>query len=507
MDSQLRNTLLQIKQLQDIKCEVRGFKGQLQDYQRVGVSFCVLARHVILGDPCGAGKTVMSIATDLKQRERGLVRRTLVVCLSDKRQDWQKEYKKFSNLPTYLIGGNKDLRQRQWLEASLDTGVTIASYEQVRADMIYRVEENGVKVNYPSGILQKMHFDFLVFDEASVFKTWESTLAEALRGLVVQCKPEGVIAATAFAIEKHVQDVVSIMDKVKPSLFPDYNQFMLRYVQQQWIKMARGGFWQIKGYTNLDELAMIMAPYHIGRPRELIFKTQRWRKIRTIDLTRKQEIMYEKVKNSVNEGTRRGNLLEAYQQMERIVDTLAHFDPKDHTSAKLDDLMSLLTGELADEKVLIFSKFHKLLDELRIRLQEKEISYINYTGREPIDVRNADLERFNTDLSLRCALITMAAEKGKNFHSAHYIIFLNHVMNPAKTDQLIGRIDRGVAQKSEFICSIHYAARGTFEEDTVPRLEEERDLFHRVFGGADDTMDVLSDQQLLELIKHGRITP
>lgn len=509
MDPLSRQKLLYVKGLKDIKCDVPGFKGELEDYQRVGVAFCVIGKRVILGDPCGAGKTVMSIATDLKLRDMGEVRRTLVVGLSDKRADWAKEYRQFSDIPTHIIDGPRINRTQQWIEASNDRGVTIASYEQVRADMIDRVKDDlGNKTNHPSGLLRHIHYDMIIFDEASLFKTWESTLADALRELIVQCRPTSVIACTAFAIEKHLEDVVSIMDKVEPGLFPDYDQFTLRYVMKKWIRTNRGGFWKVLGYLNTDELAMLMAPYHIGRTREEVFghRTKRWRKIRNVSLTRKQEIKYEQLRNSVDEGTNRSNLLQVYQEMERIVDTMVYFDPNDHSSAKLDDLLELLTGELADEKVLIFSKFHKPLEELRLRLLDKKIPFINYTGQQSIEERNQNLADFNEKPEIRAALITLAAEKGKNFQSAHYIIFINHIMNPAKTDQLIGRIDRGVAQKSDFICSIHYVTRGTFEEDTIPKLDSERDLFHKIFGGSDGTVEVLSDKQLYELIKHGRIT-
>lgn len=508
MDDALRQQLLQIKSLKDVRCEINGFKGELEPYQRVGVAFCVLARRLILGDPCGSGKTVMSIASDMKLREIGDIRRSLVVCLSDKRRDWQQEYKQFSNIFPYVIDGPKELRTRQWLEASTDTGVTIASYEQVRADMLVREKDDfGHRQSSPSGLLKHLNYDLIIFDEASVFKTWETALADSLRQLIIQCKPLAVIAATAYPIEKHLEDIASIYDKVVPELFPDYADFINTYVRRRWISRNRGGFWKIEGYNNQEELSQLLAPYYIGRTRDEIFgqRTKRIRKVRTVSLTKRQQSKYEQLQASVSAGATRQNMLQVYQQMERIVDTLAWFDPNDHSSSKIDDLMQLLTGELADEKVLIFSKYHKPLEELRLQLQAQNIQYVDYTGREDNDTRIKNIDSFNTDPAIRAALVTLAAEKGKNFYGAHYIIFINHVVNNAKIDQLIGRIDRGKAQTSDFICSIHYITRDTFEEDVLSKLERERGLAQSIFGGGNDFIELLSDDQLYHLIKYGKL--
>lgn len=472
----------------------------------MGVAFATIAKRCLIADFCGAGKTVESIGTDLKLRSLGHVRRTLVVCLSDKRMDWVDEYRRFTDLEVTMIDGPKQGRTQQWLYSASDMGVTVASYEQIRADMCNRIKDDfGHKHNEPTGLLRHLHYDLIVFDEASVFRTWDSTLADSLRFLIGQCKPYSALALTATPINKRAEDVVSIMDKVVPGLF-DYQGFLHRYVVTKRFRKGRFSFTKVVGYRNLDELSDIMDPFFIRRERDKVYgdTTKRVRKVRTVSLSAEQQKLYNNLRSQASDGAERQDLLAIYRQMEYAVDTMAYTDENDHTSSKLDDLMHLLDTELQDEQVLIFSNRHKTLDELRIRLEKSGILYINYTGREDIKSREADRQRFLVDPSLKCALITTAAEMGKNFHSARYVIFLNHVVNPARIDQVIGRIDRGHMQKSNFICSIHYVCKDTHEVSLLNKIEKERKTSEQVFNIKDDSVELMTDDHLLDLIRTGK---
>lgn len=470
------------------------------------MAFSVIARRCLIADFCGAGKTVEAIGADLKFRSLGKVRRTLIVCLSDKRMDWVAEYKRFSDLQVHMIDGPKQDRTAKWLYSASDIGVTVASYEQIRADMVNRQRDDlGNKFNEPTGLLRHMRYDLIIFDEASVFRTWESTLADSLRYMVGQCKPYSCLALTATPINKRAEDVVSLMDKVIPGMF-DYRGFIDRYVIKKRFRKGRFTFEKVVGYRNLAELASIMDPVFIRRERDTVYgeTTKRVKKIRRVTLTPAQRDRYADLRNEVDANGDRNNLLAIYRNMEETVDTMAYVDANNHSSAKLDDLMQLLDTELLDEKVLIFSNRHKTLEELRLRLNEAGITFINYTGREKVEEREADRQRFLDDPSIRCALVTTAAEMGKNFHSARYVIFLNHVINPARIDQVIGRIDRGHMQKSNFICSIHYVSKDTHEESMLERILKERKTSEQIFNIKDDSIELLDNHQLIDLIKHGK---
>lgn len=524
MDVKLQQMLLALKQSKDVKVDVPGFKGEFEPHQRVGVAFGVLAKKCLILDFVGAGKTIEAIGIDLKTRSLGDVRRTLVVCQGGKRRDWHDEYRNFTDLNVYVVDGNKSQRVDSWLAGQSDTGVTVANYEAVRGDFLERIEElgaNGKKYHLykPSGLLQHVRWDLVIFDEVSIFKGWESVLADSLNHLVQRVQPEYVLGLSATPVQKTLEDLHSIMDKVVPGLLGAREEFESNYCIKHLFERYQGRrrirFNKVIGYKNEQHLASIMEPYFIRREKQEVYgdRLKHVFKIRRVQLTPDQSKAYKKIQSSIRDGENRGSLLQAFGQMERVCDTMAFLDQTSHTSAKLDDLRYLLTNELCEEKVVIFSKWHKTLEEIESQiLQPEAIRYIRYTGREEINKREDDRRIFLNDPAVRVALVTTAAEMGFNFHSAHYMIFMNHIYNPARVEQLIGRIDRPIVQKSNFICTIHYICENTFEENVVPRLHREADLMKKLFGASNrfdnlqgEFLDAMDEDQLLGLIKTGNL--
>jgi SNF2 family DNA or RNA helicase len=97
------------------------------------------------------------------------------------------------------------------------------------------------------------------------------------------------------------------------------------------------------------------------------------------------------------------------------------------------------------------------------------------------------------------------------------MIFVDHVWNPARIEQIIGRIDRPLIQKSPFTCSIHMVAVDTLEEDVIPRLYKEADLMKKIFNAENkfedlkeaqdqgDLFNALTKNQLMSLIRKGKL--
>ena len=530
MTPQRRAALLAIKQQKNIKVDIPGLRLPLEPHQNVGVAFGIAGKRGLNLDFLGAGKTVTSAAFDLKARMLGDVERTLVVCQGGKRWDWQNEMERFTGTPTYLIHGSKKERLNSWLEAQAAGGVTIAHYQSLRGDFLTTTKidsgrmRKGKKVYHtvyePSPLLAQMKFDCLILDEVSVFKTWNTALLQSLWALVSQCNPEYRLGLSATPIQKSLEDLHSIMSVIQPGLLGTREQFEEKYcVKRQFSTYVGRSSRKVKfdktvGFKNEDQLAAIMDPYYIRREKEEVYsgKLKHIPKIRRVLLGKKQQATYDELAKKVDRGDSRGSLLEVFLEMEKTCDTLSWFG-NDNDSAKIDDIMSLIKGDLAGEKVVVFSKFKTPLRQLEVELTQEGIDSIMYTGDiVDIEEREALRHKFQNDEDTKVALVTTAAEMGYDFHAAHYMIFMNHVYNPARIDQLRGRIDRPIVQKSSFICTIHYVCEGTFEENVIPRLHKEADLMKKVFGASNsfdpiksELIDALSNDQLFDLIKTGRL--
>lgn len=529
MNDQKRAALLQIKQQTDIKADIPGLKMPLEPHQRVGVSFAVLAKRSLNLDFLGAGKTVTSVATDLKLRQMGQVERTLVICQGGKRWDWQYEYSRFTDIPTYLIDGNKQQRINSWMEAQSAGGVTIAHYNSVRGDFLTteKVEtgrfRQGKKefhtVYQPASLLSMLRFDHIIIDEVTVFKSWDTALIRSLWALVTQTHPEFMLGLSATPIQKSLEDLHSIMSVIYPGLLGHREEFEQEYcIKKLFSTYGKGNrkhkFLKIVGFKNEDKLANIMAPYYLRREKEQVYsgRLKHIPKIRRVLLGKEQMDAYNKLQQQVDRGDSRGALLQVFLEMEKTCDTMTWY-PGGTDSAKVDDIISLLQGDLKEEKVVVFSKHKQPLRHLALRMNEIGVKHITYSG-DVVDIKEREKLRreFQEDPAVQVALVTTAAEMGFDFHAAHYMIFINHIYNPARIDQIRGRIDRPIVQKSSFICTIHYVCEGTFEENVIPRLHREADLMTKVFGAANsfdplksELIDALSNDQLFDLIKTGRL--
>jgi len=111
--------------------------------------------------------------------------------------------------------------------------------------------------------------------------------------------------------------------------------------------------------------------------------------------------------------------------------------------SKLEAAVRLLQGDLASEKVVIFTEYRDTLRAARRRLAEAGIPLVVYHGGTPEKDR-AEAERaFQHDPTVRVFLATDAASEGKNLqHSAHHLMHLDVPWNPNRYAQRNGRIDR-----------------------------------------------------------------
>lgn len=512
IDERLRETLLALKTLPDVEIDVPGFKGALEAHQKVAVMFGTLAGRCLFVDQVGLGKTVEAIGTDLKLRSLGRVHKTLVLAQSGKRFDWHAEYERFSDLSVVVIGGPKSVRNTKWLNGQC-ADVTIASYEATRLDLLDKQvlpDQLKTKFYVPSGLLGMLKYDLLIFDEVTFFKTWGTVLNLALGYLVQQAGNAYAIGLSATPIQKSVEDFYSIVDKV----FPGYLGTKVWFDHTFLIKRRINGVLRTVGAQNESVLRHGIAPIFIRRERDQVYpgRTVYRSKVRRVCLTSNQIRLYDDIVNATPPNADMGALLKRFELLEKVVDTTAWFDGQGDDSAKIDDLAVLL-DELEGEKLVIFSKHLKMLDETaRKVLVPRKIEHIFYTGRErDIEQREAGRKRFLEDPSCRIALISTAAEMGYNFHSAHTIIFLNHVYNPARTAQIRGRIDRPIVQQSSLLLSIHYVAAGTFEDKLIGRLQKEAQLSTTLLGATNefdqldkDLVDEMSRDNLFNLIRQGR---
>ena len=160
-------------------------------------------------------------------------------------------------------------------------------------------------------------------------------------------------------------------------------------------------------------------------------------------------------------------------------------------SAKLDDLIELLDGEVSTQRVLIFTKYRQCAVFASIKLARFKPYMIH--GGVSLAQRDDIRRRFCSAGGLGRILIgTEAMARGLNLQDASVVVNLDLPWNHAKLRQRVGRVAR-IGQKSRSVLVISYVAEG-FAYAPIDRyflglVRKKRDLSDRVYG--EDSVDEL----------------
>ena len=172
------------------------------------------------------------------------------------------------------------------------------------------------------------------------------------------------------------------------------------------------------------------------------------------------------------------------------------------TSVKLDWVLDNVKrgGDLGEEKVVVFAQYKNTIRALQARLNGHDIGNVTIWGEDNNMQRRAEaVERFWQDDSCRILIGTQAIEQSLNLQVARHLINLDMIMNPARMEQLAGRIRRdGSAYKHVFVHNL--LTVDTQEERYLPLLELESALAGYVWDESSELFQALSPQQMLRLI-------
>jgi SNF2 family DNA or RNA helicase len=151
--------------------------------------------------------------------------------------------------------------------------------------------------------------------------------------------------------------------------------------------------------------------------------------------------------------------------------------------------------------VVAFVNFTPNVEELSRRLTELHIGHVIQWGKEPsAKVRAERLERFRDDPDVRVLIGTTSIERSLNLQAARYLVAVDTILNPARMQQIAGRIKRaGSAFRTVYLLTI--LLRHTQEAHYPRLLAREAAVSDYVWSENPSGMfERLSPLQLLQLI-------
>jgi len=178
--------------------------------------------------------------------------------------------------------------------------------------------------------------------------------------------------------------------------------------------------------------------------------------------------------------------LTAIAYCQEIVNHLGLIDC-DGRSAKLEALIELLTeGDFAEEKVIIFTRFRKMVDILMPILKKQKIKAVRVTGSETGDQRDKAMREFqDPESDVRVCCITTAGSESINLQAAKALICYDTPWSAGDFLQLIGRMIR-IGSVHDKCYVIHLLARGkrrqTVDHRVMQVLSRKMTLVEAVLG-------------------------
>lgn len=468
------------------------FSGQerplaVRYYQVQGVLHLLLMRRFLLGDDCGLGKSLQAIATLCVLWESEPDRKTIVLTTKSATRQWADEFTKFTRgVKVFVSQGTPDQRRkaRQMFMASTGATVLIMGYRSAVGDF---TDIQGWKDHV------------LITDEATAYKNPRTQVHQVCRHLANNANR--VWALTATMIKNHLMEGYGIFRVLLPDLFGmTHNQFMLYYALTRMQPIGRGKQVPIiVGYLpqKVAEFREVIDPYFIGRPKhevasELPTLTSQ---VLEVEMTDEQEAKYGDALEGLLEMVKGGEAvvqdvskLTAIAYCQEIVDHLGLLGC-DGVSPKVEALVDLLTeGDFADEKIIVFSRFEKLVSLVMARLKKEGIPAVRITGKEGGEARRDAMKAFqDPENPVRVVCITTAGSEAINLQAAKALVCMDTPWSAGDFLQLLGRMIR-IGSEHDRCFVIHLVAchpgkkKETIDHRVMDVLHKKMALIEAVLG-------------------------
>jgi SNF2 family DNA or RNA helicase len=337
----------------------------------------------------------------------------------------------------------------------------------------------------------------LVMDEMHKVKNYKSQIHQAVKELSLQC--ERLYGLTATPVKNHLIEFFSIFKILKPSLFPKITHFMNEYCVTK--LQSIGGGRQVPvivGFKNLKQFVVKIEPYYLSRKKYEVAKELPQLITREIpcELTDVQEELYGIAETGLlgtDPDSEESEILKSLVLCQQAVDSPyliadENGEPFEGPSSKEDMILELLENDLDEKKVIIFSRFERMISRIEKILDEEKIKCVRITGKEnkPSEREKAKNLFQDTNSGINVILITTAGSESINLQSAEYLIFVDSPFSFGDYIQIVGRMIR-IGSTHQNVVAFHLVAerqngKKTIDHHVLDILKKKKRLIDQVAG-------------------------
>jgi SNF2 family DNA or RNA helicase len=339
---------------------------------------------------------------------------------------------------------------------------------------------------------------FLVFDEIHKLKNHQSQFHK--KSAVLSRASSRVVGLTATPVKNRLMEFFAIFKIVRPSLFPLVSHFQNEFCVTK-IQDIGGGRKVpiVVGYKNLDSFVRRIEPFYLSRKKHDVAKELPKRIDVEVEceLLELQEELYDMAEAGALEkgddpDATSSDLLSSMTMCQQAANSprlIANEDgvPFDGPSSKIDALMDLLE-EAEEQKMIVFSRFEKMVSAVAEELERRKIKHVRITGKEsdPKKREKAKSQFQDTRSGIDVILITTAGAESINLQSAQHFVFLDLPWSWGDYVQLLGRMER-IGSSHVTVVAHHFLSRkrgggSTIDHYVLKALRSKKKLADKVAG-------------------------
>ena len=492
-NEEMKERILSMGEEREARWKVpEALERQLRDYQKAGVRWISRLKECgfggILADDMGLGKTLQVIAflaAQFADKEEKFCR-TLIVAPASLVYNWQSELERFApEIPVRVLTGTAEQRE-EMIRQSGKREVLLTSYDLLKRDIRFY---DGVE------------FSNEIIDEAQYIKNHTTQASKAVR----RVKAEFHLALTGTPVENRLSELWSIFQYLMPGFFGNYpafrKEFELPVLRQEEEAAQR--------------LQKLIRPFLLRRRKKDVLKElpDKIEKDTYIKLETEQQQLYDAHVKRLRLFLEKQNEEEFKTSKIAVLAELTKLRQlcccpgllyEDYLPISAKERLCLELVQHAVEsghKVLIFSQFTTMLEQLCKRLEQMKVKYYLLTGSTSKEKRKEMVQAFQEDEIPVFCISLKAGGTGLNLTAADIVIHYDPWWNLAVQEQATDRTHR-IGQEN--VVSVYrLIAKDTIEENIIRLQNKKRELADSILKGEGMSRASFSREELLELIGGG----
>lgn len=456
-----------IKQKEKSSIKLKNVKGELYDFQKIGVEFFDNNDgNAILADQMGAGKTAQAISY---AAHKGF-EKILVICPASLKYNWAKEVKKWTHLSSVVLKSSmikKEGETTEVLKMIQENNVIIINYDSLRKFL---------------DLFCSLRWDIMIVDECHMIKSNTAQRTKYVKELARRV-PRKILLSGTPMLSRPVE-LFNSLHMMDPKTWNNYYSYTRRYCGGY---NSRWGY-DVSGATNIEELRDKISRYFLRRTKEEVLKDLPPKQFSDIevDLSVEDRFKYDlamedfksyltDVKKKKDEDVERSLAAENLVRVNELR-TIA-------SKGKIDAAIELIQNIIeSGEKVLVFSNFNDPLEKMHNHFK---LNSFLLTGKTDEFIRQTMVDEFQSNPEKKIFFGGIkSAGVGITLTAASNVIFLDYSWLPSDHAQAMDRAHR-IGTKAESINVYQLIANDTIDQYVKEVLEEKQEIFDKLFNGKD----------------------